>query len=425
MMDISQTRLPGRPLYWLLLFLSLFGFGCLLLAATILLLRGVGVWGVNVPVAWAFAITNFVWWIGLGHAGTFISAILYLVRQDLRTEISRFSETMTVFAVLCAGLFPLLHLGRPWFFYWLTPYPDSMDLWPQFRSPLVWDVFAVGTYLLVSLMFWYMGLIPDLAMLRDRSATKKGGFFYGILAMGWRGSYEQWRHYRSAYALLAALAAPLVISVHSIVGMDFAAALIPGWHSTIYPPFFVAGAIFSGFAMVLTLGIPLRKALGLEKWITEKHFDLCARFTLAMGIIVAYGYISEVFMAFYSGQPTEISLVYERFFGPDAAISWIMVCCNVLLPQILWYGPARRNVGLLFVLSLFINLGMWLERFFIIVISLQHNFLVSSDRVFVPTRWDILLLLGSFGLFFTLYLLFARYFPMVALSEVQKKEMDL
>jgi Ni/Fe-hydrogenase subunit HybB-like protein len=410
---------------WVLSFvIAVFFLLLFMVGISVLLIKGVGIWGINIPVGWAFAVTNFVWWIGIGHAGTFISAILFLVRQDMRTAISRFAETMTIFAVMCAGLFPLFHLGRPWFFYWLLPYYDTMTLWPQFRSPLVWDVFAVSTYLIVSIIFWYLGLIPDLAMYRDRSDTKSGQRFYGVLALGWRGTATQWRAHRSFYILLAGLAAPLVISVHSIVGLDFATAIIPGWHSTIFPPYFVAGAIFSGFAMVINLGVPIRKALKLENIITEKHLDLCARFLLAMGIIVAYGYLMEIAEAYISGDPHEISMTVDRYTGPYGLAGCAMIFCNVLVPQLLWSQKIRHSPTWLFILSLFINIGMWLERFVIIVGSLYHSFLPSSAHLFIPTIWDWIFLFGSFGLFFTLYLLFVRFFPIIALSEISKLNLN-
>jgi molybdopterin-containing oxidoreductase family membrane subunit len=387
---------------------------------TVLFLRGVGVWGVNIPVAWGFAITNFVWWIGIGHAGTFISAFLYLMRQEWRNSISRFAESMTIMAVICAGLFPILHLGRPWFAYWLVPYPNTMTLWPQFRSPLVWDVFAVSTYLTVSLLFWYLGLIPDLAMLRDKAKSRFAQKAYGFFSLGWRGSRPHWRQYKIAYLLFAGLAAPLVISVHSIVGMDFTYAIVSGWHSTIFPPYFVAGAIFSGFAMVLTLGIPIRRWLHLEDLITIRHLDLCARFTLTTGMIVAYGYIMEAFTAYYSGDPKEVSMMLFRFFGAYWGCSWVMVFCNVLVPQLLWAKRVRCSPLALFVISLFIQLGMWMERFVIVVTSLSHSFMSSSQELFRPTFWDWATLFGSIGLFFFLYTLFVRFLPVVAIAEVKE-----
>ncbi|MGZ6435012.1 MAG: NrfD/PsrC family molybdoenzyme membrane anchor subunit, partial [Pseudobdellovibrionaceae bacterium] len=356
-----------------LLFLILF-----FLAVSMLLWKGVGIWGINQPVGWGFAITNFVWWIGIGHAGTFISAILFLAHQERRTAISRLAETMTLFAVVCAGLFPLLHLGRPWFFYWLAPYYDTMGLWPQFRSPLIWDMFAVFTYLTISFLFWFLGLIPDLAYLRDSSVPLWKQRVYGFFALGWSGSRTQWYFYRTLFLLLAGLATPLVISVHSIVGMDFAASLVPGWHSTIFPPYFVAGAIFSGFAMVLTLSLSIRRVLRLEKIITSEHLILCAQFLLAMGVLVSYGYLMEAFTAYYSGDPFEIALIRNRFFGPYAFFSWLMIFCNVLAPQLLWFRKCQESLAVLFILSLIVQVGMWTERFVIVITSLNRDFLPSS-----------------------------------------------
>ncbi|MGZ3801367.1 MAG: NrfD/PsrC family molybdoenzyme membrane anchor subunit [Bdellovibrio sp.] len=422
MLENSHVKTTGS---WLLaLGASLLLLSLLLIGIVVLLGKGVGIWGINIPVAWGFAITNFVWWIGIGHAGTFISAILFLLREDLRTAISRFAETMTIFAVTCAGLFPLLHLGRPWFFYWLLPYYDTMGLWPQFRSPLVWDVFAVGTYLTVSLLFWYLGLIPDIAIYRDQSTNKFAKNFYSILSLGWRGTTEQWRAHRSLYVTMAGLATPLVISVHSIVGLDFAASVLPGWHSTIFPPYFVAGAIFSGFAMVISLGIVIRKALHLENTITKKHLDLCAKFMLAMSIIVSYGYLMEVSSAYISGSQHDIATIIDRYFGAYSFASWLVIFCNTFIPQLLWWPKIRGSVKTLFILSLIINVGMWTERFVIVVQSLSHEFLPSSSRLFFPTLWDWCFLAGSLGLFFTLYFLFVRIFPIVALSELHKINID-
>src|SRR2546425_2855323 len=338
-----------------------------LFAVTYLLYRGVGIWGVNIPVAWGFAIVNFVWWIGIGHAGTFISAILLLVLQKWRTSINRLTEAMTLFAVACAGLFPLLHLGRPWVFYWLFPYPNTMGVWPQFRSPLVWDVFAVMTYFTVSLLFWYVGLIPDLATLRDRSPSRRGRIIYGMLAMGWRGSALHWHRYETAYLLLAGLATPLVASVHTVVSFDFAVAIVPGWHSTIFPPYFVAGAIYSGFAMVLTLAIPIRAVYGLGDFITLRHPENMAQVLLVTGLIVAYGYMVEAFIAWYSGNIFERYMIWNRLTGPYAPAYLALLACNVVIPQVLWLKRMRTNVIGLFVLSLIVNVGMWLERFIIIV----------------------------------------------------------
>src|SRR5262245_55902619 len=379
----------------------------LLATITYLLTVGVGIWGVNVPVAWGFAIVNFVWWIGIGHAGTLISAILLLLRQKWRTSINRFAEAMTLFAVACAGLFPLLHMGRPWFFYWLIPYPNTMDLWPQFRSPLVWDVFAVATYFLVSLMFWYVGLIPDLATLRDRSKSAVGRIIYGVLAMGWRGSAKHWQRYETAYLLLAGLATPLVVSVHTVVSFDFATAQLPGWHSTIFPPYFVAGAIFSGFAMVLTLTIPIRAIYGLQDFITDRHLNNMGKVMLATGVIVGYGYIIEMFMAWYSGNVYEQFMAVNRMFGPYAPAFWALIACNVLTPQLLWSSRVRSSPKALFAISLIINIGMWLERY-VIVMSLHRDFLPSSWSMYYPTVWDWAMFLGSIGLFLTLLVLFIR-----------------
>lgn len=383
-----------------------------------LLAMGVGIWGINVPVAWGFAIVNFVWWVGIGHAGTLISAILLLLRQQWRTSINRFAEAMTLFAVACAGIFPLMHMGRPWFFYWMVPYPNTMALWPQFHSPLVWDVFAVTTYLTVSLLFWFIGLIPDLATLRDRSQSRVGRIVYGILAMGWRGSALHWYRYETAYLLLAGLATPLVISVHTVVSFDFAIAIVPGWHATIFPPYFVAGAIFSGFAMVLTLSIPIRAIYGLQGFITDRHLDNMAKVMLCAGLIVAYGYCMELFFAFYSGNEIEQSMMTNRMFGPYGWAYWGLILCNILTPQFLWSWWIRHNVYILFAISLIINVGMWLERF-IIVLSLHRDFLPSSWGNYSPTIWDWATMVGSMGLFVALLFLFLRFLPMISIFEMR------
>jgi Ni/Fe-hydrogenase subunit HybB-like protein len=385
-----------------------------------LLIRGIGIWGVNIPVAWGFAIVNFVWWIGIGHAGTFISAILLLLHQDWRTSINRFAEAMTLFAVACAGTFPLLHLGRPWVFYWLLPYPDTMDLWPQWRSPLVWDVFAVSTYLTVSLIFWYVGLIPDLATMRDRAVRRPIQLIYGILALGWRGSARHWKRYQMAYLLLAGLATPLVLSVHSVVSLDFAVAIVPGWHSTIFPPYFVAGAIFSGFAMVLTLVIPVRKAYGLQDFITIRHLENCAKIMLATGLMVAHGYSIEAFMSWYSGDKFDIYMTLNRIFGPYWPAWWLLMLCNVLVPQALWFKKVRTNPAILFVIALLVNVGMWTERYVIVVTSLHRDFMPSAWGIFHPTRWDWMTLIGSFGLFLSLLFLFLRLLPAISITEMRK-----
>jgi Ni/Fe-hydrogenase subunit HybB-like protein len=388
-------------------------------AVTYLLVVGVGIWGINIPIGWGFAIVNFVWWIGIGHAGTLISAILLLLRQKWRTSINRFAEAMTLFAVACAGMFPLLHMGRPWLFYWMAPYPNTMYLWPQFRSPLVWDVFAVSTYATVSLLFWFVGLIPDLATLRDRAKNRASKVVYGILAMGWRGSAVHWHRYETASLLLAGLATPLVVSVHTVVSFDFAVALVPGWHTTIFPPYFVAGAIYSGFAMVMTLAIPIRKFYGLEDFITMRHLENMAKVMLATGLIVAYGYMMETFGAFYSGDQYDKFMVLNRWFGPYAFFYWLLITCNIVLPQMMWWKKVRMNVGVLFAISLIVNVGMWLERFIIVVTSLHRDFLPSSWGMYYPTRWDWATFTGTIGLFLTLLFLFIRYLPVISISEMR------
>ncbi|MFN2475128.1 MAG: NrfD/PsrC family molybdoenzyme membrane anchor subunit [Chthoniobacterales bacterium] len=384
-----------------------------------LLIKGIGIWGVNIPVAWGFAITNFVWWVGIGHAGTFISAILLLLHQDWRTSINRFAEAMTLFAVACAGLFPLLHLGRPWVFYWLLPYPDTMGLWPQWRSALVWDVFAVGTYLTVSVIFWYVGLIPDVATMRDRAVSRPVQLVYGIMALGWRGSARHWKRFHVLYLLLAGLATPLVLSVHSVVSMDFAIAIVPGWHSTIFPPYFVAGAIFSGFAMVLTLAIPIRKFYGLQDFITIRNLENCAKIMLATGLMVAHGYITEGFMAWYSDDKFEIYVELNRMFGPYAPAYWLLIFCNAGVNQLLWFKKIRTTPAALFVVALFIQIGMWTERYVIVVTSLHRDFLPSGWGIFHGTRWDWMTLIGSLGLFASLFFLFLRLLPAISISEMR------
>ncbi|HYG78434.1 MAG TPA: NrfD/PsrC family molybdoenzyme membrane anchor subunit [Planctomycetota bacterium] len=392
----------------------------LFVSVAALFIWGIGIWGVNIPVAWGFAIVNFVWWIGIGHAGTLISAILLLLRQEWRTSINRFAEAMTLFAVACAGLFPILHLGRPQYFYWLVPYPNTMNVWPQFRSPLVWDFFAISTYATVSLLFWYIGLIPDLATLRDRAKRPFAKIVYGIFALGWRGSALHWHRYQMAYLLLAGLATPLVVSVHTIVSFDFAVAQVPGWHVTIFPPYFVAGAIFSGFAMVLTLAIPLRKIYGLEDFITARHLDNMAKVLLGTGLIVAYGYFMEHFMGWYSGNPYEMFVTHNRETGPYAITFWLLILCNVLVPQLLWLRSIRTSVAALFVISLIVNVGMWMERFVIVITSLHRDFLPSSWDMYYPTFWDIATYAGTIGLFLTLFLLFIRLLPVISIFEMRE-----
>ncbi|MEX2175564.1 MAG: NrfD/PsrC family molybdoenzyme membrane anchor subunit [Pirellulaceae bacterium] len=420
--QISAIVLTGRTprSWWVAFCISLSLLMVFLYATVYLLTTGVGIWGNNIPVAWAFDIINFVWWIGIGHAGTLISAVLLLFRQQWRTSINRFAEAMTLFAVACAGLYPLLHLGRPWVFYWLLPYPNTLGLWPQFRSPLVWDVFAVSTYATVSLLFWYVGLIPDLATLRDRATRRWAQVIYGVLAMGWRGSATHWHRYQTAYLLLAGLATPLVVSVHSIVGLDFAASTVPGWHVTLFPPYFVAGAIFSGFAMVMTLAIPLRQVYSLQDFITLRHLSNMAKVMLATGLMVAYGYLMEAFFAWYSGNPYERYLAVNRAMGPYAALYWSLIFCNVLVPQLLWFRRVRKNVPLLFAIALIVNVGMWLERFVIIVISLHRDYLPSSWEMYYPTVWDFAHFFGSIGLFLTLLLLFIRFLPVISIFELRE-----
>ena len=384
-----------------------------------LFFTGIGVWGLNNPVGWAWDITNFVFWVGIGHAGTLISAILFLFRQQWRTGINRFAEAMTIFAVICALVFPTIHVGRPWLLFWVFPLPNTMAMWPNFRSPLLWDVFAVSTYALVSAMFWYMGMIPDLATLRDRAKTKVRALIYGLLALGWRGSNRQWHRYEVAYMLLAALATPLVLSVHTVVSFDFATSQLPGWHATIFPPYFVAGAIFSGFAMVMTILIPTRQFFGLKEIITRRHLEIMSKVLLATGLMVGFAYGTEFFMAWYSGNPYEGFTFQNRAFGPYAWAYWIMVSCNVLVPQLFWSKKMRTNLWVLFFASILINVGMWFERFVIIVSSLHRDFLPAAWGYFRPTAVDILTFAGTFGLFFTLFLLFVRYLPMVAMAEVK------
>ncbi len=384
-----------------------------------LVFTGVGVWGNNNPVAWGYPIVNFVFWVGIGHAGTLISAILFLFRQKWRTAINRFAEAMTIFAVICAGTFPGIHVGRIWLAYWLFPIPNQMDMWPQFRSPLLWDVFAVGTYFTVSLLFWYLGMIPDLATMRDRATTKTKQIAYGIFSLGWRGSMRHWHRYERAYLLLAALATPLVLSVHSVVSFDFAVAQLPGWHTTIFPPYFVAGAIFSGFAMVMTLAIPARQLWGLKNFITMRHLENMCKIILLTGSMVGYAYSMEFFIAWYSGEIYESFTFINRAFGPYSWAYWIMVSCNVITPQIFWFKKARSSIAIMFTASLLVNVGMWFERFVIVVTSLANDFLPSSWGIYEPTWVDVLTFLGSFGLFMTFFLLFIRYLPILAIAEVK------
>jgi molybdopterin-containing oxidoreductase family membrane subunit len=418
---ISSIVLTQRtPIGWYLALLSAAGLaGLLLISLSYLVVKGIGIWGNNIPVGWAFDITNFVWWIGIGHAGTLISAILLLLKQTWRTSINRFAEAMTLFAVACAGIFPLFHTGRPWLAYWLFPIPNTMAVWPQFRSPLIWDVFAVSTYATVSALFWYVGLVPDVATLRDRAKGKFAQRAFGIMSFGWRGSARHWHRYETAYLLLAGLSTPLVVSVHSVVSFDFSVSILPGWHTTIFPPYFVAGAIYSGFAMVLTLAIPMRAIYGLEDFITMRHLQNMAKVMLLTGLIVAYGYGVEAFIAWYGGNYYEGFMMLNRINGPYWPQYWALIFCNVIFPQLLWFKKVRMNVPLLFVISIVVNIGMWLERFVIIVLSLHRDFLPSSWGMFRPTFWDWSTYVGTIGLFLTLFFLFVRLLPVISIFEMR------
>lgn len=408
------------PKWWFIVLVGSISLLCLFLSMLgYLLWEGVGVWGLNNPVCWGFDIVNFVFWVGIGHAGTLISAILFLFKQKWRMSINRFAEAMTIFAVICALIFPGVHVGRAWLDFYLFPIPNQMSMWPNFRSPLVWDVFAVSTYFTVSLLFWYVGLVPDLATLRDRAKTKTKKIAYGIFSLGWRGANRHWQHYEKAYLLLAALATPLVLSVHSIVSFDFAVSQLPGWHTTIFPPYFVAGAIFSGFAMVVTLMVLARELFGLKDLITIHHLECMNRIILATGTMVGYAYGMEFFTAWYSGNEYEAFAFVNRAFGPYAWAYWIMISCNVISPQLFWFKKIRTSVKWMFVISIFVNIGMWFERFVITVTSLHRDFLPSSWGYFSPSWVDLCTLIGSFGLFFTLFLLFLKYLPMIAISEVK------
>ena len=425
--DQLLAPLRGTGVVWWVLFAvsaagtAVFAFSCWWTVA-----KGIGAWGNNIPVAWAFAITNFVWWIGIGHAGTFISAFLLLLNQHWRASINRVAEAMTIFALMNAGLFPILHLGRPWFFYWLIPYPATMGVWPNFKSALPWDIAAVTTYLTVSLLFWYAGLVPDLATARDWLDSRLARRIYGIFALGWRGTSTAWRQHRVAMVLLAALATPLVVSVHSVVSLDFAIAQLPGWHSTIFPPYFVVGAIYSGFAMVLLLILPLRHAYRLEQVITERHLDAMAKLTLTMALMLTYAYVVESFVAWYTHDiPERFTYLFERPFGTYAVLFWIMITCNVVVPQVFWWKRNRTSVGVLLAASGAILVGMWLERFIIIVTSLHRDFLPASWHIYRPTWVDFGLLFGSVGFFGFLFLLFVRFVPFIAISEVKRLRHDL
>jgi molybdopterin-containing oxidoreductase family membrane subunit len=418
--EVCGVNEMGTPIAWYIAFMiaapmaGLWGVLILFLFST-----GVGVWGNNEPVFWAFDIVNFVFWVGIGHAGTLISAILFLFRQNWRTGINRFAEAMTIFAVICAGTFPGIHVGRVWLAYWLFPIPNQMGMWPQFRSPLLWDVFAVGTYATVSVLFWYTGMVPDLASLRDRATSKIAKIGYSIFSLGWNGSSRHWHRYEKAYMILAALATPLVLSVHSVVSFDFATSQVPGWHTTIFPPYFVAGAIFGGFAMVVNLAVPARQFYGLQNIITLRHLDIMNKIILATGMIVTYAYCTEFFIAWYSGVENEQFLFLNRAGGPMSWAFWCMITCNCIAPQFFWFKWCRQNLVAMWIIALFANVGMWFERFVIIVISLHRDFLSTSWGGYFPTWVDLGMLAGSFGLFFTLFLLFLRFLPIIATSEIK------
>lgn len=419
-LDLVLHRHPGR--LWAVSFAGALVLTLLLAAGVVVLLvRGVGIWGIDMPVAWGFAITDYVWWIGIGMGGTFISAALYLTRQPWRTPLSRYAEAMTVIAVSVSGIFPILHLGRPWFFYWLVPYPDRMGLWPQWRSSLSWDFFAITAYLIVSVLYFYMGLLPDLAALRDAARSRGRQVMYGLLALGWRGEARHWQRHRTLMLLWASVAVPLVFSVHSMVALDFSVGQTAGWHSTIFPPFFVAGALYSGCAMVLLLGIPMRRSLGLETIITTSHFEKLARLMLAIGMVVTYGYLMEVFTAYYSGDAQEIALTRNRFSGAYAWAYWTTIACNSLSLQALWWRRVRTSLPALMVLGALVLAGMWMERFMLIVTSIYRERLPSSWGMFYPTFWDFAFLFGSMGLFLALFLLFVRYLPVLPMFELRQE----
>jgi Ni/Fe-hydrogenase subunit HybB-like protein len=415
---------PASRAWWLSFALS--GLGALLFfgTAAALFTAGVGIWGINTSVVWGFDIINYVWWIGIGNAGTLISAMLYLTRQPWRTSINRFAEAMTLLAASIAGLFPIMHMGRPYLFYWLAPYPSVMGVAPQFRSPLVWDMFAILAYILVSALFWYAGLIPDLATLRDRASSLRGQRIYGILALGWRGSARHWQRHEQAYTPMAALAVPLVVSVHSVVGYDFSTSLVPGWRSTLFAPFFVVGAMFSGFAMVVLISLALRAALGLGAYIGPAHFDAMAKIMLAAAWLMGYAYGMELFAAWYQGDPDEIRAMLHSLYGPYAPAYWGMLSCNVLAPQVFWWPQLRRCVPVLIVVAVLVCFGMWLERFVIVVGGLSQGYVPTQFRLYVPTFWDWTALLGSFGLFLWLFLLVARFLPMLPLHELNSTLSD-
>ncbi len=417
---IAEQELAKTPIGWYVAFtISASVAGLLGLQIFWLFWKGTGVWGLNNPAGWGWAIVNFVFWVGIGHAGTLISAILFLLRQQWRTSINRAAEAMTLFAVVCALVFPGIHVGRVWAVYYLFPLPNQMAMWPNFRSPLLWDVFAVNTYFTVSLLFWYVGLIPDWATMRDRATNRWRQIIYGLLALGWRSSNRHWSNYEKAYLILAGIATPLVLSVHTVVSFDFAVSILPGWHTTIFPPYFVAGAIFSGFAMVITLMVVVRWIYGLQSFITMRHLDNMAKIIMLTGMLVGYAYSCEFFIAWYSGSPYESGIFLLRASDQYAWAYWIMVTCNVIIPQVFWFRFARRNLVILFVVSIFVNIGMWFERFVITITSLSQDYMPSSWDYFSPTIIDVGMFVGSFGLFFTLFLLFLRFVPVIAIAEVK------
>jgi molybdopterin-containing oxidoreductase family membrane subunit len=418
--EVTEVSARDTPKLWyMLMAVSLLLLANLGASVAYLFWEGVGVWGVQNPVGWGWAIVNFVFWVGIGHAGTLISAVLFLLRQRWRTAINRFAEAMTIFAVICAGLFPGIHVGRPWVAWWMAPLPNQMDMIPNFRSPLLWDMFAVGTYFTVSLLFWYVGMVPDLATMRDRAKHKVRKVILGVLSLGFRGSSRQWQNYEKAYLILAGISTPLVLSVHSVVSFDFAVALVPGWHTTIFPPYFVAGAIFSGFAMVMTLAVVARVVYKMEDFITLKHLENMNKVILLTGSMVGYAYACEFFIAWYSGNEYERFAFINRATGDYFWAYWTMVSCNVIFPQIFWFRWARRSIPVMFVISILVNIGMWFERFVIIVTTLANDFMPGAWDYFNPTWNDISIFAGSFGLFMTLFLLFLRFLPMVAIAEIK------
>lgn len=419
--DISDIVFaPTTRAWWIGFLLSASVVAMLLGAVGYLFIGGVGIWGINTTVVWGFAIINYVWWIGIGNAGTLISAMLYLTRQQWRTSINRFAEAMTIFAASIAGLFPILHLGRPYVFYWLIPYPTVMGVWPQFRSPLMWDMFAILTYIFVSILFWYTGMIPDFATLRDRARSRAAQITYGVLALGWRGSGAHWARYEQAYLIMAALAVPLVVSVHSVVGYDFATSVMPGWHSTIFAPYFVVGAMFSGFAMVITITAILRAAFGLHAFVTLRHFDAMAKILLTGSLIMGYSYGMEIFMAWYGGDAYDWDAIVQLMTGAYAPAYWIMLACNVAMPQFCWFRRVRHSVATLLAISILVNIGMWLERYIIVINTLSWGYVPSQWRLFFPTIWDWAVLIGMLGFFVALFFLFARFVPMIPMHEVRK-----